>query len=357
MLEQETVRQVLDTLGGNAMTVFLVLVAYKLEMCLLPGGDNYADAHKAAIHSLHQVLGNVPDFFYAIAPALIKGPQSIIFSVIIASGCIMLVSRTVRMLRAGSLTPTAGCLVGCCLVVLPFCIPGILLLLASPIHSHRVMIGFGMVCACFMTFLVRMAPSFGRHANCLACIVAGYCLWSEITMSAAYGNALAAQSRFRDQMAQAMVDDAVQLAREAGQPENTTFWWNTRGGEPIAPLALYILRKYEILTNIILVAYVPFLPSPWMMHDIMLTHGLPTNILSGGAAPDTGKVMWKALQAELEHCAIDGSREHGPFMTYRIGNSIIVDYDKRCIQHGNGYVRSPSRRQNTFLGRMVESSK
>ncbi|GCE84122.1 O-antigen conversion protein [Komagataeibacter diospyri] len=357
LLEKKKAGQVANMLIANAITLSLALLIYKLETLILPGGDDYADAHKQTVHSISQIFGNIPGFFQTIAPALIKGPQSIIFSAIIVSGCITLVFRAVRMLRTGSLTPAAGGLVAFCLVALPFCIPGILLLLGCPIHSHRVMIGFGSAAACFITFLLGVAPSFRWRATCLACILAGYGLWSEITLSAAYANALSAQSRFRDQMAQSMVDDAVQLAREAGQPEGASFWWGTRGDEPVAPLALYILRKYEILTDIVLVSYVPPLPAPWMMHDIMLTHGLPANILSTGGMPDRGKSMWKAQQADLQHCAINGSREHGPFITYRIGNSIIVDYDKRCVLHGNGYERVPSPRQNVFHGRMVESSR
>ncbi|MGY6770041.1 glucosyltransferase domain-containing protein [Komagataeibacter sp. NFXK3] len=354
LIKKEDASKVLREAFYNVIILGLGLFAYKLETCVLPGGDHYADAHKEVVHSVAEIFKNIPDFSLVIAPALIKGVQSIIFSVILVLGCISLVLRVIRMLRKGDLTPASGALVIFCLAVLPLCIPGILLLLAHPVYAARVMTGFGAVCACFFTFLLGPAPSFRRHVSYIPCVLVGFGLWSEMTMSAAYANALAAQSRFRDQMAQAMVDDAVQLAREANLPDGESFWWSTRGNEPIAPLALRTLFKYQVLTDMVLPTEKPLLPSPWMMHSIMLAQGLPKNFPSTAREHDEGKWMWEALETDLQNCAIDGSREHGPFITYRIGAFLIADYDKSCVLHGNKYEHAPSTRTSVFRGRAIE---
>ena len=191
---------------------------------------------------------------------------------------------------------------------------GPIILLRSPIWASRVMIGFGALSACLLSFIVLefQQTVFDKYVSIMLCLV----LFAQFTISYAYGNALHAQDLLDRQLASNIAEDAYILSKGSAS------FLMVHGIEPTALNARLTTEYYPVVKAL--------LPLPlhggWFWGGVLLQlHGLPSNIkFIDNATPNAG------ASKILAKCQVHAMIKNLYYYIYKNGPYLIVDFDKRC---------------------------
>lgn len=295
------------------------LILYKIETLAFPF-DSYGAKHAGiAFDNSSVVLRNLADGYHFLARNLFHTHQTQLLLCVMLLGILSFFIGLHRgnLRRKKTVLIASASMAILCLLGMLEGVVGPIILLRSPIWASRVMIGFGALAACLLSFIVLESQhgAFSKYVSAMLCLV----LFAQFTISYAYGNALHAQGLLDGQIASHVSEDAFILSK--GKPS----FLMVNGVEPRAPSALLTTKSYPVINAL--------LPSPlhggWVWGGVLLQlHGLPSNIKFINNATPSARAS-----RILARCDIHSMITNLYYNLYKNGSYLIVDFSKRCSRH------------------------
>ncbi|MXV45050.1 hypothetical protein GS501_08355 [Saccharibacter sp. 17.LH.SD] len=331
-------RSIAMQLGKRVFIAILSVATFVCETHLFfKKSHEYVAEHSELIRNISKILENIRTVFHLIREYFSNfyGVLTLLIILLGVVSCSLIFSREKKAFFKKTIV-----LLGLCAGLL-LTFPGVQLLLNFPTFNPRTFLSFGTILA--VGSFLSMERGLPKVFRCVNMALVGYVLIQNISLSASYENALAAQNHYREYMASQMVEDISHLRSQyndsvVGHGGQQQWFWGTLGREPEAPLSHRILVAEPILRDIVneTLQFSLYVPSPWIMHDILLAQGLPEDVntfvdLFGDEGKNyQGTPLWKGIIHDVDTCHVDEVITHNLYNTYKVGHYIISDYQKHC---------------------------
>lgn len=315
--------------------LFIPLILYKSEMIFLKKDDSYASHHAQFTHNLFTILNNIQSLLkYAFLEFGISGGR-----LEILLGCFLLIGITNLLYifyKRGKLPKLTLAL---CYILFSICsLAGFLAPLKYPILDMRVLIANGAFLSLFMIFFIGKQPSLRQ--NPIRIILAGWVLLIQMTFSAQWGSAIAAQTELNEFIASNIVNDVYTLSKQQ-------------------PVFIRIEAQHKTVNNITTIASqnddgildvpIPFITKQiWharraIFNDynptydhlgkyILKKHDLQDNATYFRSTDQSSQFPFALAQNIYEHCSYETMRSNRYYNIYKKGAYILVDFSHKCTE-------------------------
>lgn len=331
ILYDKNARYSIRSLVANILYLPIPLIIYKCEV-IFRKDESYASLHAQFTHNSFIILNNIRNLLeYAFLEFGIHGGGlEILLGIFLIIG---LTNLLYTFYKKGKLPYLSLSLF---YIILSICsLAGFLSLLRYPVFDMRVFIANGAFLSIFMLFFIGRGASFQKTT--IKILLASWVLLIQMTFSAQWGNAIAAQTELNEAIASNIVNDIYILSKQRpvfirieAQHKTvnniTTIATQTDDGILDVPVP-FITKKIWLARRAIFDYNVIYDP---LGEFILKKHDLQSNATYFLSTDQSSQFPFALAQNIYEHCSYETMRSNRYYNIYKKGAYILVDFSHKC---------------------------
>lgn len=308
----------------NLLCLVSALCAYKAETFLLHlEGFNfdYLHLHAATTSNPHLIARHIVQFLKLYLNEYARGNHARILLIGLVGGVIGLGVQAYRSrgLRGGIF---AVLILG----VATLSMPGVMLVLASPVFDVRVLMSGGAFLGLAVSFLLGRDATF-RGWRRVPILLSGWMLLTQLMMAYEWGNAAHAQALFDNRLAAEIVEDIYTASH--GRPVALRVFssWGDADPVPVDPKARVIFdHRASLHLDTLLTMF-----KIWGWNDVILKEfGLQSNATYLGFNEESPVFSLMEAEAMRHSCRFEHQIARRYYSLYQTGDRILIDFSRAC---------------------------